>query len=146
MGTGLWAALALLAACASPTNRVELAIEADTCDAAALGEVTVISVELLGINDQGRPCALGKRCLFDVGPLESVDDVVRVLQDSNQPLVDVSDEDAHTVAVIGHRTSCWGTDDHAMCGYADLADLQDGVLPLALQCGACAGEEIVFCP
>lgn len=142
---GLWCLI--LAACASegPT-RVELAISAGTCEAADLTEIAVVSVDLLGIDEQGRPCALGKRCLFDVGQLDSVDALIQVLQDANQPLIDVEDPDAHTVAVIGHGTSCWDTDDHRMCGYADLRELDDGVLPMTLQCGACADDEILFCP
>lgn len=142
---GLWCLI--VAACASEApTRVELAISAGTCEPADLGGMAAVSVELLGIDDQGRLCALGKRCLFDVGQLDSVDALVQVLQDANQPLIDVQDPDAHTVAVIGHDASCWGTDDHRLCGYADLGELDDGVLPMALKCGACADEEILFCP
>jgi hypothetical protein len=136
-----------LAGCSAPEHRVELAIELATDGPActALGEVRVISVELLGIAD-GQPCSLGKRCVFDVGTLEDVDDVAALLAEANQPLVDVADDDAHTVAVIGHRESCWGTDDHAMCGYADLAEVQDGVLAVPVSCTACPDDEIRFCP
>jgi hypothetical protein len=138
--------LTLTACTSDATTRVELAIAAGTCEAADLSAVSVISVELLGINDQGRPCALGKRCLFGADAPDSVDDVIRLLQEARQPLLDVSDPDAHTVALIGHATSCWSTSDHVMCGYADLAELTDGVLPMELQCGGCPDDEIVFCP
>jgi hypothetical protein len=147
---GTVAALAAgLTGCSAPEHRVALAMEPATdspaCTATDLGEVRVISVELLGIAN-GQPCSLGKRCVFDVGTLASLDDVAALLAASNQPLVDVADDDAHTAAVIGHRESCWGTDDHAMCGYAALADVQDGVLAVPVSCTACPDDEILFCP
>ena len=146
-----WAGLAVaaLAGCSAPEHRIELAIELATdgpaCTMTELGEVRVISVELLGIAD-GKPCSLGKRCVFDVGTLADIGDVAALLAGVNQPLVDVADDDAHTVAVIGHRESCWGTDDHAMCGYADLAEVQDGVLAVPVSCTACPDDELLFCP
>lgn len=155
VGRAAWAlaaaaAFALGAAgCSAPEHRIALAMEPDSsdpvCTATELGEVRVISVELLGIAN-GQPCSLGKRCVFDVGTLASLDDVAALLAEANQPLVDVADDDAHTVAVIGHRESCWGIDDHAMCGYADLADVQDGVLAVPVSCTACPDDEILFCP
>src|SRR5690606_7633659 len=102
----LWLAIAALAGCSTPEHRIELAIEpaADgpACTADRLDEVRVISVELLGIAD-GQPCSLGKRCVFDVGALADIDDVTALLAGAQQPLVDVADDDAHTVAIIGHR-------------------------------------------
>jgi hypothetical protein len=143
------AVIAGLAGCSAPEHRIELAMEpasdGPVCTATELGEVRVISVELLGIAD-GKPCSLGKRCVFDVGTPTGLDDVAALLAESNQPLVDVADDDAHTVAVIGHRESCWGTDDHAMCGYAALADVQDGALAVPVSCGDCPDDEILFCP
>ena len=138
-----------LAGCSAPEHRIELAMEPATdgpaCTSTELGEVRVISVELLGIAN-GKPCSLGKRCVFDVGTLATLDDVAALLAESNQPLVDVADDDAHTVAVIGHRESCWDTGDHAMCGYAALADVEDGVLAVPVSCGDCPNDEILFCP
>lgn len=137
--------LAWAPACTAPEHQVALALDGPTCTAEDLAGVRVISVELLGVADQ-RPCALAKRCLFDLGGLDSVDDVVALLAEANQPLVDVADEDAHTVAVIGHGESCWGTDDHVMCGYGDLAEVRGGVLAMSLSCGPCPDDEILFCP
>jgi hypothetical protein len=135
--------------CSTPEHQVELAIglasDGPACTATELDAVRVISVELLGFAD-GQPCSLGKRCVFDVGTLEDVGDVTALLAQANQPLVDVTDEDAHTVAILGHAESCWGTDDHVMCGYADLGEVQDGVLAVAMRCTACPDDDIVFCP
>jgi hypothetical protein len=150
-----WAALAAaawaagLTGCSAPEHRValhiELASDGPACTATELGAVRVLSVELLGIAN-GQPCSLGKRCVFDVGTLEDVDDVAALLAAANQPLVDVADDDAHTVAVIGHAESCWGTADHVMCGYADLAEVQDGALAVPVSCTACPDDAILFCP
>jgi hypothetical protein len=143
------ASAAALGGCSAPEHRVELAIELSSdgpaCTATDLDTVRVVSVELLGKAD-GQPCSLGKRCVFDVGTLEDVDDLTALLAQANQPLVDVTDDDAHTVAILGHAESCWGTDDHVMCGYADLAEVQDGVLAVSMGCTACPTDEIVFCP
>lgn len=143
------ACAAVLGGCSAPEHRVELAIELSSdgpaCTATELDAVRVISVELLGIAD-GQPCSLGKRCVFDVGTLDNVDDLAALLAEANQPLVDVADDDAHTVAILGHAESCWGTDDHVMCGYADLAEVQDGVLAVPMSCTACPDDDIVFCP
>lgn len=145
----LWAAGMICAAgCSSSADhRIDLALQDGdaTCTAEQLGEVRVISVELLG-KAGGALCSLGKRCVFDVGTIESMDDVVGLLAEANQPLVDVEDEDAHTVAILGHTESCWGADDLALCGYADLAEEQGGVLEVALGCEACAPADIPFCP
>jgi hypothetical protein len=150
-----WAAFAAaawvagLAGCSAPEHQVALDIQPSSdgpaCTATELGAVRVLSVELLGIAD-GQPCSLGKRCVFDVGALEGVDDVAALLAAANQPLVDVTDDDAHTVAIIGHAESCWGTGDHVMCGYADLGEVQDGVLAVPMKCMACPDDEILFCP
>lgn len=143
----LWAAGMLCATGCSSSHRIDLALEDGdaTCTAAQLDEVRVISVELLG-KAGGALCSLGKRCVFDVGTIASMDDVVGLLAEANQPLVDIEDEDAHTIAILGHTGSCWGADDLAMCGYADLAEERDGVLEVALGCGACAPADIPFCP
>lgn len=144
----LWVAgMLCVTGCSSPEHQIDLALEdADaTCTAEQLGPVRVISVELLG-KSNGALCSLGKRCVFDVGTIASMDDVIGLLAEANQPLVDVEDEDAHTVAIFGHAESCWGADDLAMCGYADLAEVQGGVLEMALGCGACEPAEIPFCP
>lgn len=144
----LWAAgMICVTGCSPSEHRIDLVLDdADaTCTAGALGEVRVISVELLG-KAGGALCSLGKRCVFDVGTIESMDDVVGLLAGANQPLVDVADEDAHTVAILGHSESCWGADDLAMCGYADLAEERGGTLEVAIDCGACAPADIPFCP
>lgn len=138
-----------LAGCSASEHRVALEIvsssDGPACTATELGEVRVLSVELLGIAN-GQPCSLGKRCVFDVGVLDDMDDVVALLAAANQPLVDVTDGDAHTVAIIGHAESCWGVADHVMCGYADLAEVDDGVLAVPVSCTACPDDEILFCP
>lgn len=144
----LWAAgMIYVTGCSSPEHQIDLILEDvdATCTADRLGAVRVISVELLG-KAGGALCSLGKRCVFDVGTIASMDDVVTLLAEANQPLVDVEDEDAHTVAILGHSESCWGADDLAMCGYADLAEERGGVLEVALGCGACAPADIPFCP
>jgi hypothetical protein len=132
--------------CSSPEHQIDLALHDDaTCTASALGDVRVISVELLG-QANGALCSLGKRCVFDVGTIASMDDVVGLLAEANQPLVDVADEDAHTVAILGHTESCWGADDLAMCGYAALAEARGGALEVGLACMDCAPADVPFCP
>ena len=140
----LLAACVLLGACGSDTHDLTLEVDG-SCQPAELAEVAIISVELWGIDDEGRPCAIARRCIYDV-ELATVDDVTTAMAAVNQPLIDVEDPDAHTLAVIGHTGSCFDHTDHAMCGFADLADRDDGVLEVGLACTACPVQEIAFCP
>lgn len=104
--------------------------------------VRIIAVELWGI-DSGQPCALARRCLFDVD-IATIADVESALSEVNQPLIDVDDDDAHTVAIVGHSRDCFASDDHGFCGQADLRDVVDGTLPVVVSCESC--PSVAFCP
>jgi len=73
-------------------------------------------------------------------------EIGEALADVSQPLIDVEEQGAMVLAVIGHTASCFRYDDQAMCGFADLADADDGILDVQLECDACPPEEIPFCP
>ncbi|MBC8068653.1 MAG: hypothetical protein IAG13_10000, partial [Deltaproteobacteria bacterium] len=116
-----------LCTCAADTLEIALEIEVDGCDAAALAEVSVISVEVYGRHD-GERCALARRCLFAVDvpePLADADDLAEALRDATQPLVEGELAGAEYIHVVGRTQSCW-----------DLPDPEDGVLPDHPACGA----------
>jgi hypothetical protein len=130
--------------CGGATEEIDL-VFAGSCDSAELEDVSVLSVEILG-RARGAPCALARRCVFDV-ELTRIDDITAALEAANQPLVDVSDPDAHTLRVIGHDQSCFAADDHLACGSQDLLQIDDdGTLEVVMACGDCPVEEIPFCP
>lgn len=130
-------------ACDGAINEIELTFSASECAPEELAEVRYVTVELFGIADQ-QPCALARRCV-PVTP-QDLDGLVSALAAAPQPLIDVEDPDAHIVAVIGHRSGCLADDDHVLCGETDVANRRDGVLAVPLECGACAGGEVPFCP
>ncbi|GAB4535582.1 MAG: hypothetical protein Tsb0020_50730 [Haliangiales bacterium] len=145
IATLVWAALlAGLGACGGEVeNDIALAITAPECASDDLARVRYVTVELYGIDDRA-PCALARRCV----PVDSqtIDDMLVTLAGAPQPLIDVTDPDAHIVAVIGHETGCLADDDRVMCGETDLANRERGVLGVSLECGGCGDAAIPFCP
>jgi hypothetical protein len=131
-------------ACAASDASAELALTQGNCQEAQLAQVSVLSVEVYGRHD-GDLCVLRQRCIFNVDAM-SVADIGEAMADANQPLIDVEQDGAMVLAVIGHTSSCFSYDDQAMCGFADLADAGDGILDVQLECQACPAEEIPFCP
>ena len=138
------AAALALPACGESVEEIDLVL-AGQCAADDLSPVSVLSVEILGIDDSGRPCALARRCVFDVA-LASIEDVTAALEAANQPLIDVSDPDAHTLRVVGHTDSCFAFDDVMLFGENSLLEVTGGQLEIDLSCGARPAEEILFCP
>ncbi len=106
----------------------------------------MLSVEVYG-SSGGELCVLRQRCIFNVDAMSELE-IGEALADVSQPLIDVEEEGAMVLALIGHTSSCFSYDDQAMCGFADLADADDGTLDVELSCavGACPDAEIPFCP
>ena len=133
------------AGCAASDTDAELALTPGNCTAAHFADVSVLSIEIYG-RDAGQLCVLRQRCIFNVDAT-SVEDIGAAMAAVSQPLIELNEDDGGMVlAVIGHTESCFGYDDQAMCGFADLADADDGTLDVALECAACPPEEIPFCP
>lgn len=148
-------ALALVGAtaCASESTDIDLDLELldGGCSESALAEISVLSLEVYGGNDDGDMCTLAKRCVFDVDlqtPPQSVADLEAALQGLEQPIIDVDASDARFLAVIGRRRldGCFAGDEHPVCGFADLADGDDGALQLNMRCEPCPATEFPLCP
>jgi hypothetical protein len=139
---------ASLIGCQTPTSDVTVLVSG-TCQRAQLADVEVLSVELFGVDDEGGECALARRCAYEAGPFESIEDVADALGALPQPVLDVTDPDAHTLAVFGHASSCFADEEPPLvCGFADLADAGDGTVEVRLHCGDCEalGAARNFCP
>lgn len=135
----------LAAGCGSGDANITLAISGD-CTDADLTAITSLSIDVYGGSDGTTElCSLGKRCVFNV-QAQSISDITRALGNLNQPLIDVEKEGAGWIAISGHTSSCFGSDDRVLCGIADLADTQNGVLAMELSCTQCQPEDPDFCP
>ncbi|WP_428269675.1 hypothetical protein [Haliangium sp.] len=145
----IWAGLLGLSLAAGGCQPVEHEFDlsftnpGNDCTAATLQEVRYVTVELYGLADQS-PCALARRCV--PVQMQTIDEMVETLAEANQPLVDVSDDDAHIVAVIGHSRGCLDETDKVLCGDTDVANADGRALEVPLSCGACSTAEIPFCP
>lgn len=138
-------------ACGGETNELALLLEGD-CPPENFEEIAILSIEVYG-SDNGTMCALSRRCLFSVDmvlpePLMSMNDLEAVLRDANQPLIDIEAEGANYFKIVGRRneSGCWSGTEHPACGEADLADAEDGQLPVTIRCDSCVEEDVPLCP
>lgn len=142
--------VALVCGCASDVEALTLELRQGTCEASALAEIRMLSVEVYGV-ESGDFCTLQKRCVSEVrvepdaaDPLADLEDA---LGDQTQPLVDTRRDGAAYVGLVGRRyDDCFVVDAHPMCALADLANARDGVLQIELECGACVPNDWEFCP
>jgi hypothetical protein len=140
-------------ACGGDTNELALELRDGGCTADVLEEIAILSIEVYGSND-GTMCALSRRCLFNVdmaiegGPVQSLAALEDVLRDANQPLIDIESEGADYFKIVGRRneSGCWSGTSHPACGEADLADAEDGELPVTIRCEPCVEEDVPLCP
>lgn len=146
------ALLVCLCACQGETNELALDLRDGGCPAEDLEDIAILSIEVYG-SDQGEMCALSRRCLFNVDmvlsePLMSMNDLEAVLRDANQPLIDIEAEGANYFKIVGRRneSGCWSGTEHPACGEADLADAEDGRLPVTIRCDTCVEEDVPLCP
>jgi hypothetical protein len=137
--------------CTPEVEVLTLELREGTCDAEELSEIRMLSIEVHGFDTAGDFCTLQKRCVSEVevepgssAPLEALE---AALAAQRQPLVDTRREGAAYIGVLGRRfDDCFVVDTHPMCALADLANAQDGVLPIELECGACVANDWEFCP
>jgi hypothetical protein len=132
-------------------EQVTLQLRAGSCEAAELAQIRMLSVEVYGFDPAGDFCTLQKRCVSEVevqpDSADPLADLEAALQDQRQPLVDTRREGAAYVALLGRRfDDCFVVDEHPMCATADLANAQDGELPIELRCGNCVAHDWDFCP
>lgn len=137
--------------CAAEVEALTLELRQGTCDAGQIAEIRMLSVEVYGFDDAGDFCTLQKRCVSEVevdpGTSAPIDDLEAALSAQSQPLVDTRRDGAAYIALVGRRfDDCFVVDAHPMCGLADLANAQDGVLAIELECGACVANDWEFCP
>lgn len=147
----LAALLFVAAGCAGETEELALLLEADGCTEALLEPIAILSIEVYGNDDELGMCALSRRCLFNVdlpAPLTDLADLEDALREANQPLVDIEAEGAHYLKIVGrtNESGCWSGMDHPACGEADLADADDGELPVTIRCEPCVEEDVPLCP
>jgi hypothetical protein len=124
-------------ACGEDDLSLELAIPLGTCEVADLGEVAALSVEVWGFEADGRPCAMAARCIPVRETMTSLDDLYRVLQEEEQPLVDTTRASSPLLYLKGHTTQdCFIGENVSMCGFGSING--GGVIELPLDCGACS--------
>jgi hypothetical protein len=143
----LAAACALLIAGCSATAEVVLVLEDEDgdCDQEALAGLTWLSVEVWGVVGQ-QNCVLKQRCVRLPGAPGSLEDLADALRAQVPPLVDVDSGAAERVVLHGHTDFCLSSDDVALCGLADLANVDRGELVIELDCGLCQETGPELCP
>lgn len=148
--------LALVACVACEASALEVHLELrGECDAAALAEVEVVTVEIYGNDATQNLCTLGRECIFVDAAPTSVDDLADVLSDANQPLVDAELAGAQYIHVVG-RGSCFDLPDPVTdllpvppaCGANNIDEADGDTLALTMQCDPadpCPAQEIPLC-
>jgi hypothetical protein len=142
--------LVLLAACSPGPTVVALALSADdSCREDHYLALASVSVEVYGDAD-GELCTLARRCVTVDAPAD-VADLEAALRAATQPLVDLGLAGTRQIAVYGHQRLGCGAGARDLCGFADLADEDDGALTIPIRCDAvdlerCPGEVPPFCP
>jgi len=139
-------------ACEASALEVHLELRGD-CDATALADVRVVTVEVYGNDATQNLCTLGRECVFADEPPASVDELADLLRDASQPLVDAELQGAQYVHVVG-RGSCFDLADPITglvpvppaCGANNLAEVDGDTLVVPMQCDdPCPAQEIPLC-
>ena len=140
-----------IAACGeADVEAVTLELREGSCAATDFAEVRMLSVEVYGFDEGDELCTLQKRCIPGVDlPQDAEDpvaDLAALLESQRQPLIDTRRDGAGWIGIVGRPLDdCFGAQ-ASLCGLADLANVQDGVLEVDLQCGACPTDLWEHCP
>lgn len=152
-------AFVVLAGCAEDdelTARIEL-VDGGGCDAKQLEQIRTLSVSVYGrATDDDQACLLNRACASPTRALQSVEDVAAALRDEDQPVIDDAVlDDAAFVAILGHDSLSCGffaeeeeVDDPrlpTLCGFIDVAQLDDGHAEVSMTCEACERTPVEQC-
>lgn len=132
-----------LATCSPEPTVVAIDLTDDpSCSTQALAQISSVSIEVYG-DAGGALCTIARRCVTIEAPA-GLAEIASALKTATQPLIDVGISGTRQIAVLGHTRLGCGEGDRVLCGFVELADVEDDILSIPVHCER--ADEAPRCP